>query len=202
MDSVTNSIIDGMARALYTEAYASAIEEHDIAGNAAGPGEDWMDVAPSTPDYAHDAALRLSGRIEERNGMSLVCLIYQAAKADGIDTDAEPKDQDSPYWHEARESRHCSYAEAFGHYLAMASVGHGVCWFDDHAKFPLSLPLIDSLDLEDAQPSQYRIWSDEFEAWHGEDFGLFCAENGIDGEDSEILERYLIDRGVLVTEQA
>lgn len=148
MDTATGYIIDGMARALYVCAYADAIEEGEIEGEGAGPGEDWMDVAPETPGYARDAALVLAGRIEERNGMSLICLLYQAGRADGIDVFARPADADSPYWFEARESRHCNYAESFGHDLAMQSLGHGVSWFDDHKRFPLSLPLIDGLEIE------------------------------------------------------
>jgi hypothetical protein len=155
MNTLTNYIIDGMARALYVEAYAYAVEEHEIAGAGAGQGEDWMDIAPDTPSYARDAALVLSGRITEKNGMSLICLIYQAAKADGISTDGSDDihypDGDKEverYWYERRESRHCNYAEAFGHYLAMMSLGHGVSWFDNHKEFDLKTPYIESLELE------------------------------------------------------
>lgn len=32
------------------------------------------------------------------------------------------------------------YAREFGHYLAMQALGHGVSWFDDHARFDLTVP--------------------------------------------------------------
>jgi hypothetical protein len=200
MDTVTSYVVDGMARALYVTAYADAVENHEIAGSGAGAGEDWMDVAPATPDYARDHALMLAGRLAEKNGMSLVCLLYQAGKADGIDTDAKPLEADAPYWYERRESRHVNYAEAFGHYLAMQSLGHGVSWFDNHGRFDLKTPYIESIELEDGQPSAYVKWADAFEAWEGDDFDTFCEENGITGEDAEILDRMLRDKGLLIDE--
>lgn len=154
MDSITSTIVDGMAKALYVEAYASEVEANEIAGDSPGQGEDWFDYAPSTPDYARERALMLAGKVENENGMSLVCLIYQAAKADGISTDGAddkryPDGEIERYWYERMEGKRLNYAESFGHYLAMQCLGHGVSWFDDHEDFPLKTVHAESLDLED-----------------------------------------------------
>jgi hypothetical protein len=44
-------------------------------------------------------------------------------------------------------------AKDFGHCLAMESIGHGVSWFDNHAKFPLHLPYFE-FSLEDPETNK------------------------------------------------
>jgi hypothetical protein len=131
MTNLLNTIIDGMARALFVQAYADAVEQGEIDVAAACMGQDWMDIAPETPKYAYNQAWRLLGKIEELNKSSIHSLHYQAYKADGIN-----------YYHDEE------YARLFGHYLAMQSLGHGVSWFDDHTKFDLKLPYFE-FELED-----------------------------------------------------
>lgn len=115
----------GMARALWVTAYADAVEDdpdlEEMGYPAAGPGEDWVDVAPMTPPSAESAAFRLSEMIERANGVGIDDLFGEAAIADGVTVD----DLD---------------AEEFGHYLAMQALGHGVSWFDDHATFGIEIP--------------------------------------------------------------
>lgn len=61
------------------------------------------------------------GRLRAANRLPVAALAFRAAEADGQDFE----DLD------ARE---------FGHYLAMQALGHGVSWFDDHARFALIVP--------------------------------------------------------------
>ena len=124
MVSMTESVYSGMARAFHVCTWADAQEEK----GRTFPGVDLMDEAPKTTRRARDAALLFSGRLEHANGMQIVCLLYAAVKADGFD----PYDDPSCIAEE--------YARDFGHYLAMQGMGHGVGWFDDHAKFALVIP--------------------------------------------------------------
>lgn len=130
------AILDGMARAVFVQWYAGEMEEEDpcippgMARDKAGPGEDWMDVAPETPKEAFVWARRFAVRLAEENGLGcalplagVVPLLRKAAEADG------------QAWPPPAE-----YAEEFGQDLAMQSVGHGVSWFDDHADFEIEIP--------------------------------------------------------------
>lgn len=134
-----NLIVKQMSRSLFVAAYADAIEQGELEGDGAGPGQDWMDVAPETPERFLFEAWRLTGKIEQINRMSLICLFAQACKADG-----ESYEDIIARWHDdALTEADWKYLNDFGHYLAMQSLGHGVSWFDDHEKFPLHLPLIE-----------------------------------------------------------
>ena len=135
-------------RALFVSAYADACDEGNLPDcDTAGPGDDWMDVSPDTPQTALDAGKRLALRIAALNGASIGELLNRAYAADGLDPECpdtyEPK-----------------YRSDFGHYLAMQSLGHGVGWFDDHAEFPLKLPYV-----------EFYIWgqlpSGEFDIYTG-----------------------------------
>lgn len=121
--SEQSPIISGMARALFILEWADWEEE---AGRTY-PGQALEHVAPPTPREAFDAAHNLAGRFEQLNGYDIRALLWQAAVADGR-PHADPGKQ---------------YAENFGHYLAMQALGHGVGWFDDHARFPLRFPRFD-----------------------------------------------------------
>lgn len=125
-----------MARTLFLMAYADAVERGEVRGKVPRAGQDWDSAAPKkTPSRFIYDAFRLIGRIEQMNGSSIICLLYKAAAADGHDVynqnfDVVPN----------RES----YAQDFGHCLAMQSLGSGVGWFDDHNSFELKLPYIES----------------------------------------------------------
>jgi len=108
------TIINAMARALFVQAYADQQEE---AGRKVPPRTDWMDIAPKTPAAVVSEAYRLAGMIEQLNKASILALFAAARRCDGIQGVAE----NLP-----------AYANSFGHYAAMGSLGHGVSWTDDH----------------------------------------------------------------------
>jgi|SRR5579859_987847 len=113
-------IVDMMARTLFVTAWADREEER----GRTYPGQDLMDVAPSTPHRAREAARALASRIEVMNGANLPVLYDRAIRTPGKHY-REPTPRD------------------FGYGLAMQSLGHGVSWFDDHPRFPLKLPHIE-----------------------------------------------------------
>lgn len=116
-----DTIIHGMARALFVDNWAMGEEER---GRRWPPGSDLMDLAPRTPSRAVLKAARLARRIEQGNRATLPQIYDRALAAPG---------------RHLREPTPCD----FGHYLAMQSLGHGVSWFDDHPSFPLKLPYIE-----------------------------------------------------------
>jgi hypothetical protein len=126
---MTDAIIEGMARAMFVDAWGDREEEQD----RHYPGQDLMDVAPETPEYAVHQAWRLCGMFEQLNGMAMICLLAAAMRADGAD-DKRFLDDD--------------VGREFGHYMAMEARGHGVSWFDDHEKFQIEFPLF-CFELED-----------------------------------------------------
>jgi len=109
-------IHEGAARALFVSWYADAVENGDHEGDAAGPGEDWMDVAPETPQSARDEATALLRCVEGDNREAWAKVLARP------EVEADPK--------------------GFGHYLAMEALGHGVAWADDHEDHGLKLPLV------------------------------------------------------------
>lgn len=138
-----DEFLEGAARAFFVSAFADFVEEereddgHEYA--SAGMGEDWMDVAPErTPPNAYAFAGELWARLAILNKATAPCgvisLIDQAAKADGVE-EIDVND--------------------FGHYCAMAALGHGVSWFDSHEDFPLETPYMDGGTV-DFSPEAYR----------------------------------------------
>ncbi len=111
-----NDILEGAARALFLSAYALASVDSDLP--AAGPGEDWDDVAPDTPQTARDSAQRL---LDGTAGYNIaysrddlirrLCVEWIQAGGDG--------------------GRRWTAEERFGHCLAMQALGHGVGLIDD-----------------------------------------------------------------------
>lgn len=116
-------IIAAMARTLFVCAWADSEES---AGRSYGHGCDLMDVAPETSEEAKQEAYFLAGKVAQLNDKSLLLLIIDAAKADGI-----------PHPEKYIEDE---YADGFGYCIAMQSLGHGVAWTDSHAAFGLKLP--------------------------------------------------------------
>lgn len=129
------TIIQSMARTLWVNVWMNQQEELKEQGqphNCAGPGQDWMDIAPETTPHYRDDALRLAGMIEGLNTRGaglcdgLEIWVYRAFAADGLPGIRPTYD----------------YVKDFGHYLVMESLGHGVSWTDDHKDIGLKLPLI------------------------------------------------------------
>lgn len=115
----------GMARALFVDTWANEMEEQ---GRSFRPQADLMDLAPATPAVAIKEAYRLTGQLEASNAQGILTLLSKAARKDGTSLD------------EMTESSQAEYAQSFGHYMAMEALGHGVSWFDDHAKFAIDIP--------------------------------------------------------------
>jgi hypothetical protein len=120
-----DAFIEGASRAFFVLAYADFVEDEENSHfelSRPGPGEDWFDYAPESPPEAYALAGELWARLELANDRSVYALIDAAAIADKVD---EYSAED---------------LEKFGHYMAMQAMGHGVSWFDDHAKFPIEIP--------------------------------------------------------------
>jgi hypothetical protein len=139
--SLTETMISSMARTLWVCACADAADNGELPEDLprAGAGDDWMGIAPETPMRAYLAAQSLHDDITLANrekvpSRCLWVLFGQALLADGVAGAAE-YDTCTEY---------PELAENFAHYLAMQCQGHGVSWFDDHEKFPLSLPHIET----------------------------------------------------------
>ena len=127
-----------MGRTLFMAAFADHREDPDslgegkpCPGHSCANGEDWADFTPTTHPDAFKAGEQLAQSIEKLNHKRLAQLLEDAAFADDG-------------CHFSEEDDAIAYAQEFGHYLAMQSLGHGVSWFDDHAEFPLELPLVSS----------------------------------------------------------
>lgn len=138
-------ILDSMARTLFVCAWADAEEE---AGRSHG-GQELFDVAPETPPAAIEAALYFVGRLEQANGRgwSVEAMLWQAWEADG---------HGKPDGASVIPDR---YRADFGHCLVMQALGHGVSWYDDHAKVsldgrPLVVPHIEGLCVDSEASSE------------------------------------------------
>ena len=126
---IQNEIVRSIARTLLVTTYAQLCDEsEDPKLMRAGPGEDWMEVAPETTREAEDFAWRLCGKFEQANGMNIYCLAAKAWYADYPDSG---------------DQRVKGYDDKFGHYITMMALGEGVSWFDDHVEFDLKVPSID-----------------------------------------------------------
>lgn len=134
--SFRDSFLLGAAKAFFVTAYADYVEEGHSTDNdldeeereqrlalpRPGAGEDWMEYAPEPPLNAFALAGELWAGLYHLNGEAGVySLSLRAEHADGKAVDPEK----------------------FGHYLAMEAMGHGVSWFDDHAKFEIEVPDIE-----------------------------------------------------------
>jgi len=125
--------LDGAARAFFVSAYADHVEEGHSTDNELtdeereertslpqpGGGGRWEDHAPETPPLAYALAGELWALLENLNSCSVYVLAESAALADRV-REIDP--------------------EEFGSDLAMQAMGHGVSWFDDHARFDLKVP--------------------------------------------------------------
>lgn len=123
-DVIRDLAKEGAARAFFVSAWADGAEE---AGHDFGAGTNLDDVAPATPDEILDGAAQFLDSIEKLNGASISELFREAAEAVG---------------HHERNPE----PEEFGYYLAMAAMGHGVSWYDNHPE-----PTAGELSLPDVE---------------------------------------------------
>jgi len=115
---------------------ADAFESHDFKG-ASFSGQELTEIAPPTPQYALYEAAGLLARLEVANGAGLAAILAKAGEADDLrNTIGQFMQAD---------------ASAFGSDIALQAVGHGVSWFDDHAKFELKVPSIEFEYIEEEE---------------------------------------------------
>jgi hypothetical protein len=137
------AILEGMARTLWLTSYADWADAHrdgDASGiERPGPGGDWDDVAPETPQAAVQAASDLEDLYIAANDMGLADLFALAIATDRGEGDFDwPRITDNANLGLVRERLEWSAVAAdFGHGLAMMALGTGISWFDDHKEFPL-----------------------------------------------------------------
>ena len=175
MNDLEREFIEGAARAMFVQAWADreentcavcshdcrecdhalttaatadeiAVHLHDFESRGRFGGMELMDVAPDTPDYARFEATKLLGAFEYANpqwGRNLPSIMAAAQRADqDFHHMHDPPGVDFPYGLFSPDVRE------FGHYIAMQALGHGVSWFDDHARFELKVPHVE-FQLED-----------------------------------------------------
>jgi hypothetical protein len=160
VNNIEREFIEGAARAMFVQAWATREEETciycgmpadsssvcpDRCGEAPPHATqtyrgDVMDIAPPTPDYARLEAARLLGKLEAANEPvmpTLIHILLAAYAADGHPlSDYEPAISCRERWYDEN-------AREFGSVVAMEALGHGVSWFDDHERFPLTVPAIE-----------------------------------------------------------
>jgi hypothetical protein len=108
-------ILRGMARGPWASQWANEQEEQGVRFPG---GTDIYEVAPEAPKWAEKWARGIADAIVSLNGQSLDSL-YEVARSVGFTKDEE----------------------AFGFYLGMQAVGHGVAWDDDFATdFKIKVP--------------------------------------------------------------
>lgn len=129
----TDTIIAAMASTMYQTAWHDRQDERYRKHREKGtsyPGMGMIHVpSRKTPPWIVREACRLAGKYEQANGVACMeVLIWRAWRADNPDTN-----------HEKMEASWIckQYRERFGVCLAYMAMGHGVSWFDDHAKFAL-----------------------------------------------------------------
>lgn len=133
MSQETNDqIIMGMAELFWGDAYGDHVEEHDCYNLS---GRDIVEVMPTIPKLAMEAARKLAMEIEKANGCNLASLYNRAMDADRNDPSilARAKRISSP-------NKDLSSPIRFGNCLAYKAQGAGISWFDDHARFDLKVP--------------------------------------------------------------
>lgn len=123
--SARQKIIDSFTRTLFVQAYASFVEQELEDGADvddlpyASHGENWMDVAPESPESMIQVGLDALARITSHTGHGVETMFAIATR----DCAANGR--------KCTTSRHTP--DEFGYCLAMQYVGHGVGWNDNHA---------------------------------------------------------------------
>jgi len=156
---MADTLIEGMARTLWLMAYADTYDqlaERSYNGEAsehiahAGPGEDWADHAPATPDAARMLAWRLVGRFEEANQAPMSRLIDYALSS----VPEAERDEGK-----------------LGHCLVMRALGTGVAWEDDHPDWGCVYPQADCF-YYDLQGAVEASFTEQIETGRAKEVGL------------------------------
>lgn len=183
-----HSFIESLARTFWVCAYADWWDnEGDDSDPHASNGEDWMNETPDTPDEARHLAHEFCEILAKKNNISIDMLLYKILNQ----SYAIPDDYEN------------SFADDFGHYVAMEALGHGVSWEDDHPPHKLKLPYVSvyacsisdmGYDIERSYKSsnrkqmidkinQYRadIFQSKLDdtAWNDQDLELECKRLGL-----------------------
>lgn len=121
--SIDKSILEGMARALWADAWAT----HEENCGRCHSGEEITEVMPPVEEVARYEAARLYGKIECANHVDMAVIKRAAFIADGMtDVYGSPD-----CWTQATDEQ----CQELGWCLAMQALGHGVSWTDNHAEF-------------------------------------------------------------------
>ncbi len=151
------TILKAIARTLFVTAWADHEEEKGVSFS----GKDLFACAPAhTPLAAFLKAEDLGRQIARMNGLdpslpsdALATLFERACEADkALAQSVAPSLPVLP------QKGFESLKEEFGHYLAMQSLGSGATWFDDHAEFPLEVPLIEFSFYSDDAGNDYPFF--------------------------------------------
>lgn len=113
LKDVEKVIAGSIARTLFSEAYVSNEEEH---GRSPPQGRNWDNFVPKTPASGINHAYRLIGAFEQINNGVLIAIFAAACRDNNVEYTTPPRE----------------FVEAYGYYIAMESLGHGVSWNDDH----------------------------------------------------------------------
>jgi len=98
-------ILLGMARGVWADHWATEQEENGESFS----GQDIYEAAPNAPAWAEKWARKLASSISHLNGDVPLDMLFRSAQQAGFAKDRE----------------------AFGFYLGMEAVGHGIHWTDD-----------------------------------------------------------------------
>jgi hypothetical protein len=113
--SLESFTIDGVEKALWIPAWHDY--QIETGGEYASYDGNIADVAPEPPEETRSQAKALIAKMTQ--GGNLIGPLMDAARADSI----------------AGDDLNEEYAEDFGYYITMSTLGHGVGWEDDHAPF-------------------------------------------------------------------
>lgn len=127
MSTIGKEIIENFSRMLFCSAWAD-FEENEFQTNFCRV-EIW-DAAPETPEFAKAAGLQYCTAIQKANSLG------------GSVEDAMEKLYQMAVEANEKKNRKSEEPHRFGSDLALMSLGHGVSWFDDNARFPLRIPYI------------------------------------------------------------
>lgn len=140
--STRQTIIEGAARTMFVDAWARFEEERQ----RTYPGQDLMHVAPPTPPEALRQAEEVICTIENMNHCGVETLWERANTACMVRLFERRRERAAkrlpPLPGPCGPHHDLS---TFAHYLMMESLGHGVAWADDHAEYPHSTPLIETI---------------------------------------------------------
>lgn len=146
IQNLNKNIVYGMAETFWGEGWVSHIENASEFGKKPCrqlAGENILAIMPPVPNPAMQMARRLARSFARKNQVNSVArLAIQAYRADWNETFLITSDQ------EIIDSITKTYLNRFGTCLARMSSGDGISWFDDHAKFAIKVPHIDTYSFQ------------------------------------------------------